>query len=60
VAGIENSLHCSLEEAKEKEKEAFMEYWEFKKHAKAARATFLETKAKAIVKESNMNKNIVI
>jgi hypothetical protein len=58
--GIYNLLHCTLEEAKLNEQQAYEEYWRFKKSARVARDTFLETKAKQLSKESSTStKNII-
>jgi hypothetical protein len=53
ATGISNSLHCTLEEAINNEKQAYEEYWKFKKTAKQQRITFLQAKAKAISQETN-------
>ncbi len=60
ATGISNSLNCTLEEAINKEKQAYEDYWKFKKTAKQQRLTFLETKAKAISQESNTSATNVL
>jgi hypothetical protein len=60
TTGIKDSLHCSLEQAKENEKIAYSDYWKFKKHATEERETFLEDKAKEIAKESGSKKANII
>jgi hypothetical protein len=58
--GVENSLHCSLHQAVEKEKESSAEYWQFKKLALQERHTFLENKAQSIAKEKGAEKASII
>jgi hypothetical protein len=52
MTGVDNSLHCSLPQALEKERECYLAYWDLKKHARHERQTFLEQKARSIATES--------
>jgi hypothetical protein len=58
--GITDSLHCSLEEAQERERDAYSEYWDFKKIAHQARLTFLEEKARNLSAESNTSASNIL
>jgi predicted transposase YbfD/YdcC len=58
--GTPNSLHCSLQDAQNRLKIAFDEYWKLKKNARIERNTFMEEKAQAIAKELGTEKAIII
>jgi hypothetical protein len=52
--GITNSLHFSLEEAKQRESTAFAQYKKLKKTADQRRLTYLEDKATAIAQDTTL------
>jgi hypothetical protein len=60
TTGIQNSLHCTLEQAVENEKLAYAQYLSFNKSTSQEWQTFLEMKAKSIAKESGSHKSSII
>jgi hypothetical protein len=55
-----NPLHCTLEEAQAKLESSKRQYWEFKKHARSSRDTFLEQQSKAIAKDKGQDASNIL
>ena len=59
AAGLNHTLHTSLEEAEDKLSQSHSEYKMFKKQAQEARKTFIEDLAEAIAHQEDKNKATV-